>query len=188
MQRLEVSCALRSIYTSLDAKRVKGWVDPRAREQPEGLCQWKIPMTPSGIELATLRLVVEWLNQLRHRGLQANARMNSKFHLTTAWFSLKLTKQTDRQQGHCCHNNQVVFPKYLFSRQAENNNCSALSLNCLLCVWNTVSYRKGSWSGGAVWKRRARENTWTAIGRRHRRLQLHDFYRYCAETNADGKG
>ena len=35
--------------------------------RPEGLTQWKIPMIPLEIEPATLRLVGQCLNQLRHR-------------------------------------------------------------------------------------------------------------------------
>jgi hypothetical protein len=46
---------------------VKPRVDRRAIVLLEELFEWKIPVTPSGIDSATIRLVAQSLNQLQHR-------------------------------------------------------------------------------------------------------------------------
>jgi hypothetical protein len=48
---------------------LRSWVDPGGIVRPEGLNQWKIPMTPSGIEPANFWLVTQCFNELYHREL-----------------------------------------------------------------------------------------------------------------------
>ena len=46
---------------------IRGWFYTRSWVRPDGLHQWKIPMTPSKTEPAAFRLVAQCLNRLRHR-------------------------------------------------------------------------------------------------------------------------
>jgi len=46
---------------------VTGWVDPRAIARPEGIRQWKIPMTPLEIDPATKLLAAQCSNQPQHQ-------------------------------------------------------------------------------------------------------------------------
>jgi hypothetical protein len=46
---------------------VRSWVNSSAIMWLEGLGQWKIPVTPSGMETATSRLVAQCINKLRHQ-------------------------------------------------------------------------------------------------------------------------
>jgi hypothetical protein len=131
---------------------VRDWFDHKAIVRPEGLYQWKNPVTPSGIEPETFRLVAQCLNQLCHRDTA------QYFLLLKNKISRKLTIRahllmTLLKYGSCLHINlggsqlkPLLFPTehavgYDLAFPIYSTRNSALDTTSLNKILNSQHYR-----------------------------------------------
>jgi hypothetical protein len=124
---------------------VRGWVDPKDIVRPKGLCQWKIPVTPSGIDTVTFRLVAQWLKQLRHRA--------TPLPPVCIQFTFKLLTVTLLERGRSMY---ADVARLRIPADRTNVTCCALGYShWVQCVWwqyrNAVSVTTWHGLGGVLW-------------------------------------
>ena len=115
---------------------VRGWVDHRAIVRPGGLCHWKIPMKPSGIEPTTCQFVAErkiftrskcdgwrsrWPCGLRRRSAASRLLGSWIRVLLRAWMFISYV---------CC-----VLCRHRLLRRADHS-LRGILLGICVCVWS----------------------------------------------------
>jgi hypothetical protein len=104
---------------------VRGWLDPKAIVRPAGLCQWKILMTPSGIELSTCRIVAYSLNHYATARPSMSSSSSSIGSTTLSWVSACSTAvEHSQQEGfkECRCQRHVKTPTWRRTRDLERSN------------------------------------------------------------------
>ena len=114
---------------------------PRATVQPEGLCQWKISVTPSRIKPATFQLVEQCFNQMHHVTLNAIYSLSFP-HCTPSIMNTTLATNVTYEDPPCCwhasehHRHQSTWQMFHLTSLLLHLAGAAASLP----PWNTPTH------------------------------------------------
>ena len=102
-----------SLYLYLVLISVRGCVYPRTTVRPEGLCQWKIGITPSGLEPATFQLLAQSLAQSRLHFRPVCALIHENLLWKQEQFGMKEKDSANWRHYSCIDASYAVWYIYL---------------------------------------------------------------------------
>jgi len=115
---------------------VRGWFNPRGIVQPEGLCQWKIPVTPLGIEPSTFWFVARCLNRLRYGVPRYQPCTNFKWHVARCNKHISVTLWPRLMRG--LRSMPLLFVFHGDEQHADWN--SSLNILCIHLRYMVLGY------------------------------------------------
>jgi hypothetical protein len=122
---------------------VRGWIELRIILRQEGLLQWKFPVTSTGIQTVTFRLVVQCVNHLRYgrinctRGKEISCRLskrNTHYRIRTGLLLPLVLVSTSASHNLTSYSFKIHINTIFPSRHISSMCCLCFRFTCTTIV------------------------------------------------------